>query len=86
MGKKILRKKNKIQFMHIEPGLYPNIVVIVVATNDEVHKCKVAQIYEYNRIHVSVDKVTPKIAIQLPGDQSVFIIQKLSSVSLLVVT
>ena len=74
MGKKVLRKKIKIQLMHIEPGLYPNIVVIVVAKNDEVHKRIVAQIYEYNGIHVSVDKLTPKIVIQLHGDQSVFII------------
>ena len=41
--------------MHIEPGLYSNIVVIVVAKNDEVHKGIVAQTYKYNGIHVSVD-------------------------------
>ena len=34
-----------------------------------------AQKYEYNGIYVSVDKITQKVAIHLPEDQSVFIIQ-----------
>ena len=33
------------------------------------------QKHEYNGIFVSVDKITQKIAIHLPQDQSVFIIQ-----------
>ena len=31
--------------------------------------------YEYNRIYVSVDKITQKIVIQLPEDHSVFMNQ-----------
>ena len=61
--------------MHIEPGLYPSIVDIVVAMNDKVRKRIGAQKYEHNGINVSVDKITQKIAIHLPEDQSVFIIQ-----------
>ena len=61
--------------MHVEPGLYPSIVDIVVAMNDKVRKRIGAQKYEYNGIYVSVDKITQKIAIHLPEDQSVFIIQ-----------
>ena len=43
--------------------------------NDKVRKRIGAQKYEYNGIYVSVDKITQKIAIHLPEDQSVFIIQ-----------
>ena len=35
-----------------------------------------AQKYEKKEIHVSVGKITQKIAIRLPENQSVFIIQK----------
>ena len=62
--------------MHIEPGLYPSIVDIVVAMNDIIRKCIGAQKYEFNGVQVSVDKITQKIAIHLPEDQSVFITQK----------
>ena len=68
-------EKRKIQPMHIEPGLYPSIVDIVLAMNDKVRKRIGAQKYEYNGIYVSVDKITQSTAIHLPGDQSVFIIQ-----------
>ena len=51
------------------------IVDIVVAMNDKVRKRRGAQKYEYNGIYVSVDKITQKVAIHLPEDQSVFIIQ-----------
>ena len=61
--------------MHIEPGLYPSIVDIVIALNDKNRKGIGAQKYEYNEIYVSVDKITQKIAIHLPEDHSVFIIQ-----------
>ena len=43
--------------------------------NDKVRKRIGAQKYEYNGIYVSVDKVTQKIAIHLPEDQSLFKIQ-----------
>ena len=68
-------EKRKIQPMHIESGLYPSIVDIVVAMNDKVGKRIGAQKYEYNGIYVSVDKITQKNAITLPEDQSVFIIR-----------
>ena len=61
--------------MHIEPGLYPSIVDIVIALNDKNRKGIGAQKNEYNEIYVSVDKITQKIAIHLPEDHSVFIIQ-----------
>ena len=74
-GRESPEEKRKIQPMHIEPGLYPSIVDIVVAMNDKVRKRIGAQKYEYNGIYVSVDKITQKIAIHLPEDQLVFIIQ-----------
>ena len=43
--------------------------------NEKVRKRIGAQKYEYNGIFVSVDKIAQKIAIHLPEDQSVFIIQ-----------
>ena len=61
--------------MHIEPGLYPSIVDIVIALNDKIRKGIGAQKYEYNEIYVSVDKIAQKIAIHFPEDHSVFIIQ-----------
>ena len=74
-GRESPEEKRKIQPMHVEPGLYPSIVDIVVAMNDKVRKRIGAQKYEYNGIYVSVDKITQKVAIHLPEDQSVFIIQ-----------
>ena len=58
-GRESPEEKRKIQPMHVEPGLYPSIVDIVVAMNDK----------DY------LDKITQKFAIHLPEDQSVFIIQ-----------
>ena len=74
-GRESPEEKRKIQPMHVEPGLYPSIVDVVVAMNDKVRKRIGAQKYEYNGIYVSVDKITQKVAIHLPEDQSVFIIQ-----------
>ena len=74
-GRESPEEKRKIQPMHVEPGLYPSIVDIVVAMNDKVRKRIGAQKYKYNGIYVSVDKITQKVAIHLPEDQSVFIIQ-----------
>ena len=68
-------EKRKIQPMHTEAGLYPSIADVVVALNPKVRKRISAQKYEYNGIYLSVDKITQKIAIHLPEDQSVFIIQ-----------
>ena len=74
-GRESPEEKRKIQPMHVEPGLYPSIVDIVVAMNDKVRKRIGAQKYEYNGIYVSVYKITQKVSIHLPEDQSVFIIQ-----------
>ena len=74
-GRENPEEKSKIQPMHIEPGLSPSIVDIDVAMNDKVRKRIGAQKYEYNGINVSENKITQKIAIHLPEDQSVFIIQ-----------
>ena len=74
-GRESPEEKRKIQPMHVEPGLYPSIVDIVVAMNDKVRKRIGAQKFEYNGIYVSVDKITKKVAIHLLEDQSVFIIQ-----------
>ena len=43
--------------------------------NDKVPKRIGAQKYEYNGMYVSVDKITQKVAIQIPEDQPVFINQ-----------
>ena len=61
--------------MHIEPGLYPNIVDIVLAMNKKIRERLGAQAFEYNGIYVSVDKITQKVAVYLPENQSVFFIQ-----------
>ena len=57
-GRESPEEKRKIQPMHIEPGLYPNIVDIVVAMNDKVRKRIGAQKNEYSGIYVSVAKIT----------------------------
>ena len=74
-----------IQPMHSEPGLYPSIVDIVVAMNDEVRKRIGTQKHDYNGFHVSVVKITQKIAIKLPEYQSVFLIQSTDLSHILVV-
>ena len=37
-GRESPEEKRKVQPLHIDPGLYPSIVDIVVAMNDEVRK------------------------------------------------
>ena len=61
--------------MHIEPGLYPSIVYIVVAMISKVRERLGAQAFEYNGISVSVHKITQKVAVHLNENQSVFITQ-----------
>ena len=46
--------------MHIESGLYPSIVDIIVAMHDKVKKCMGGQKYEYNGNYESVDNITQK--------------------------
>ena len=53
--------------------------------NDKVRKSFCAQNYENNGILVSVDKITQKVAILLPDDQSVLIIQSADLSHILVV-
>ena len=64
-------EKRMIVPMHIEPGLYPSIVDM----NNKTRERLGAQASEYNGIYVSVDKFTQKIAVPLPENESVFIIQ-----------
>ena len=61
--------------MHIEPGLHPSIVCIVVAMNSKIRERLGAQAFEYNGIYKSAHKITQKVAVHLPENQSVFIIQ-----------
>ena len=73
--REISEEKRKIVPMNIEPGLYPSIVDIVVAMNNKFRERLGAQVFEYNGIYVSVDKITQKHAVHLPESESVFIIQ-----------
>ena len=61
-GRESSEEKRKIAPMHIEPGLHPSIVDIVVAMNNKIRKRLGAQTIEHNGIYVSVDKITQKIA------------------------
>ena len=61
--------------MHTEPGLYSNIVDIVVAMNNKIQERLGAQALEYNGFYVSVDEITQNVAVHLPENQSVFIVQ-----------
>ena len=74
-GRESSEEKRKIVSMIIEPGLYPSIVDIVVAMNLKFRECLGAQVFEYNGIYVSVDKITQKVAVHLPESQPVFINQ-----------
>ena len=56
--------------MHIEPGLYTSFVCIVVAMNNKIRERLGAQVFEYNGIYVSVDKITQNVAVHLPENQS----------------
>ena len=75
-GRESPEEKRKIQPMHNEHGLYPSIVVIIVAMNDKVRKRICARTYEHNGVYLSLDKITQKVAIHLLEDQSPFITQK----------
>ena len=74
-GRESSEEKRKFVPMNIEPGFYPIIVDIVVAMNNKTREHLGAQVFEYNGIYVSVDKVTQKVAVHLPENQSVFIYQ-----------
>ena len=84
-GREGSEEKRKFVPMHIEPGLYPSFVDIVVAMNKNIRERLVAQAFEYNGIFLSVDKITQKVAVHLPENQSVFIIQSSESSHILVV-
>ena len=58
--------------MHIELGLYP---CFLVAINTKIRECLGAQTFNHYGIYVSVDKITQKVAVHLPENQSVLIIQ-----------
>ena len=74
-GRESSEEKRKIVPMNIEPRLYPSIVDIVLAMNNKIRERLGIQVFEYNGIYVSVDKITQKVAVHLPESQSVFIIQ-----------
>ena len=74
-GRESSEEKRKFVPMNIEPGFYPSIVDIVVAMNNKTREHLGAQVFEYNGIYVSVDKITQKVAVHLPENQSVFINQ-----------
>ena len=74
-GRESPEEKRKIVPMHFEPRLYPSIVDIVVAMNNKNPERLGAQAFENNGFYVSVDKITQKVAVHLPENQSVFIIQ-----------
>ena len=61
--------------MHIEPGLYPSIVDVVIALNDKIRKGIGAQKYEYNENWCISGWDYTKNFIHWPEDHSVFIIQ-----------
>ena len=64
--------------MHIEPGLYPSNVDIVVAMSNKIRERLGAQAFEYNGIFVSVDKITQKVAVHLPESQLVYLFKVLA--------
>ena len=70
-GRESSEEKRKIVPMNIEPGLYPNIVDIIVAMSNKIRERLGAQVFEYNGIYVSEDEITQKVAVNL----SLFIIQ-----------
>ena len=57
--------------MHFEAALYPSVVDIVVAMNDNIRKRIGAQKYEYNGIYVSIDKTTQNLLSSTWGSISV---------------
>ena len=74
-GRENSEKKRKIVPMQTDLGLYPSIADIAVAMSNKIRERLGAQAFEYNRINLSVDKITQKVAVHLPESQSVFIIQ-----------
>ena len=74
-SRKVSEEKRKIVPMYVELGLYPSIVDIVVAMNNKIRERLSAHAFEYNGTYVSVDKITQKVAVHLPENQSVFVIQ-----------
>ena len=75
VGRESSEDKRKIESMHIESGLYPSIVDIVVAMKNKIRERLEAKVFKYNGVYKSVDKITQKISVHSPEDQSVFIIQ-----------
>ena len=51
-GREKTEEKRKNCTKHIEPGLYPSIVDIVVAMTNKIRECLGAQAFEYNGIYV----------------------------------
>ena len=49
-GRKSPEEKRKIESMHLEPGLYPGIVDILVAMNNKIRERLGALAFEYNGI------------------------------------
>ena len=70
-GRERSEEKRKIVPMNIEPGLYPSIVDILVAMNNKIRERLGAQAFECNGLYVSFDKITQKVAVPLPENQSV---------------
>ena len=66
-GRESSEEKRKIVPMHL--------VDLNVAVNNTKRERLGAQVFDYNGIYVSVDKITLKIAVHLPENQSGFIIQ-----------
>ena len=71
-GRNCSEEKRNIEPMYIEPGLYTSIFDIVVAMNSKIQERLGAQAFQYNEMYVSVNKITRKIAVLLPEDQSLF--------------
>ena len=74
-GRERAEEKRKIEAKHIEPELYPSNVYTVVTINNKSRSHLGAQAFENNGIFVAEDEITQKFAVQLPENQSVFIIQ-----------
>ena len=71
MAEKVLRRKERLY----RCILNPSIVDIVVAMNNKIRDRLGAQIFENNGIYAPVNKITQKIAVHLPENQSVLVVQ-----------
>ena len=69
------KDNRKVEAKFIEPGLHPTMVVIVRAANNETRERLAAQALKDNRTYVSAYKIIYKLAVLIPEDQSVFLIQ-----------